>query len=162
MEPSKGENPVHGATDMHTEDKVVAQLAQPSHTDEFHILPFRLTDEIRGVVTGIVSVDELAFLHVRDFRGRIVCVRVQNSQLAQEIEPYVDGGMVSLQVEGTWERSDEGWLPRHAECEVLSFTPLRADGGIAAALDLITSIASKGWNELEDPIAAWKALRGCE
>lgn len=140
---------------------MVANLTSATYAAAY-VPPIRLTREVRGFVTDCVQDGCNAYLHVRDSRDRDIKVRVRDAVLARDISPYVSDVMVSMEVEGYWKRTGEGWLPQYGECDVLSFTPLDMSSSIADALNLLTSVAADGWNELDDPIAAWKEIRGCE
>ncbi|WP_157006640.1 hypothetical protein [Luteibacter yeojuensis] len=145
---------------MHTEDTVVAQLAIPS--SKFEWFPrIHTTDEVRGTVTSLTKRGSSHHLHLCDFNLRNIRVLVRSDDLAAKLESRVQTGMVGVQVMGRWERTEAGWLPISDECEAISFVALK-EGSIADSLDLLTSIACDGWNALDDPIAEWKKLRGCE
>lgn len=134
----------------------------PCHHSSDRAPPVRLTSEVRGFITGQAETNGSSYLYVRDYRNRDIKVRVREPGLAHDMAAYVNDGMVSMQVDGQWERTEDGWLPRYGEGEVRSFLALDMTSSLADSLDLITSMAADGWNALDDPIAAWKAIRGCE
>lgn len=50
---------------------------------------------------------------------------------------------------------------KNGTCFARSFTPLKTTP-LADILDAITAPAASGWHSLDNPIAEWKKLRGCE
>jgi hypothetical protein len=140
----------------------MAAYLAPSTCATEYMPPVRLKSEVRGFITERDETGDSSYLYVRDYRQRHMKLRVREAALAHEITRHIKEGMLSMQVEGYWERTENGWLPCYGECEVRSFIALDMNCSLADSLDLLTSMAAEGWNALDDPIAAWKDIRGCE
>jgi hypothetical protein len=137
--------------------------AQPQCTksDSYAIPNLRLTETIDGVVKGIVISDDVTHLYVQEVCGAEIKLIVEYSELAQAIAPHLQKECVRILVEGIWEPGRSGWLPQNGTCFARSFTPLKTTP-LADILDAITAPAASGWHSLDNPIAEWKKLRGCE
>jgi hypothetical protein len=120
----------------------------------------RLAKEVDCVVVGISGDDNQAQLRLRDYRDRLIDVRVDNADLIREIRPHLNKGRLRVLVDGPWERRTTHWFPKQGACYARSFVKLKTTD-IATILDRITKVAADGWNSLDDPMATWKEWRGC-
>lgn len=119
------------------------------------------TDELQGIIMAVMRTDAGAYARLRYAGDQDLAIRVRYRELADEMSSRVQSGMVRLVISGLWARTESGWLPVNDDSEAVHIIPL--DGtSVRQTLDQITAAASAGWDALEDPIAAWKELRGCE
>jgi hypothetical protein len=151
----------HVHSNMGPDKKMVANLSEAPYADD--VLPdIRTSAEVDGVVTRLVVSDEVTHLYLRDYRDRELKLIVSDATIARGIAPHIQGGLVRVVADGYWQRlKPYGWLPKQGACHARSFVVLKTTP-LPQILDDFTAIAADGWNALDDPMAAWKELRGCE
>ena len=119
------------------------------------------TGEVRGTITGLTRSGDTSYVHLRHYGSEVIRLRVRYKELGAELESHIQKGIVGLWVTGMWDSTEPGWLPRPDECYVVHLVTFR-QSTLSEGLDRLTAVAADGWNALDDPMAAWKALRGCE
>ncbi|UPG94111.1 hypothetical protein [Luteibacter aegosomatissinici] len=156
-----GDDRGHVQSNPDTDKQMVANLSEGLYVDE--VLPdIRTSADVDGVVTRLVVCDEITHLYLRDYRDRELKLLVSDSTLACDIAPHIQDGLVRVVADGYWQRlKPYGWLPKQGACYARSFVVLKTTP-LAQILDEFTAIAADGWNALDDPMAAWKKLRGCK
>ena len=131
-------------------------VIQPANDDGPVI---RQADTVDGMVTGLIGSDETMNLHLRDDHNRDINVIVRDEDLAMSILKHFRRGTIRVLVDGPWERTSEGWIPKASKCVVRSFELLEPSS-IRETLDHMASVPGNGWDGIDDPVAAWKELRG--
>ena len=114
---------------------------------------------VDGVVTGLVGADDTMHLHLRDNSNRDLKLVVRDENMARNLLSHFRNGIVRLQVHGTWQRTETGWIPDSNKCTVDSFETLEDIPLHDIFADLAT-VKNNGWTLLEDPIATWESIRG--
>jgi hypothetical protein len=139
---------------------MVANLAPPNYEADY-LPPLFLTEELRGVIVGISQSNGQTYVQLRHERDQEIKLRVRYRELADEMSSRVHGEAVSVVISGYWERATMGWLPQPDHCDavhLISFNSTRMGDAPRRVLPEV----SDGWGALDDPIAAWKELRGCD
>jgi hypothetical protein len=98
-------------------------------------------------------------LHLRDDENRDINLVVKDMDLARRILEHFRRGIIRVQVDGYWERTSKGWIPKSGRCTVQGFEVLELLS-IRDTLNRMASVPDNGWDALSDPIATWKDLRG--
>jgi hypothetical protein len=156
-----GDDRTPGPTNPDTDTTMAAHRSVADAVAEHYVLPdIRTAADVDGTVTKLVVSNDVAHLYLRDHRGRNLKFLVSDMDLAQRLAEHVENDPIRIVAEGYWQRTRRGWLPKYGECNARSFVTLDRTG-IVELLDRFTALASRGWNAHENPIAAWKALRGC-
>jgi hypothetical protein len=145
---------------VHAEETLVANFEIPRFQTG-HFPSIFQTDELQGIIMAVMRDDAGTYVRLRYAGDQDLAIRVRYCELADEMSSRVQSGMVSLVISGLWARTASGWLPVNDKSEAVHIIPLNGTT-VRETLDQITAVASAGWNALEDPIAAWKELRGCE
>lgn len=115
--------------------------------------------EVDGVVTGIRGVDDTMHLFIRDYADRDVTLLLRDEALAREILKHYRSGMLRFVVEGTWVRSEAGWIPETSKCVIKSFESLD-ETPLTEIFDKLRHVEGNGWNNLPNPLSAWEDIRG--
>jgi hypothetical protein len=143
-----GEDHTQGASILDNEGNEIAHLQaiEPANDDGPVI---RQIDTVDGIVTGLIGSDDTMNLHLRDDENRDINLIVKDMDLARRILEHFRRGVLRVQVDGLWERTSNGWVPKSNRCVVQTFEVLEP-----------VSIRDNGWDAMSDPVAAWKDLRG--
>jgi hypothetical protein len=114
--------------------------------------------ELTGVVLRIGGRDDTVPLLLVDADKRYYEVNVRGRELAKEIAVHLFGNPVRVFGNGTWLRDAEGlWSIRHFLVNRFEALDDREASQILAEL---RSIPGNDWVTEEDPMAAWRELRG--
>lgn len=132
-----------------------AQLPQ----GEEEIVRVRQAGSIDGVVTGVIGADDTMHLHLRDIHGIDSSLVVKDEQLARELIGFFRQGVIRLNCEGNWIRSQRGWRPESSKCTVVSFTPLD-ETPLSTLFSELAAVEGNGWHILETPEEQWREIRG--
>lgn len=123
------------------------------------VLTIKQSGQVDGMVTGLVGADDTMHLHLRDALARDLRLIVRDESLARALLAHFRSGLLRLQIEGRWVRTDDGWVPEANRCVVHGFEVLD-ETSAAEIFQLIGGLPGNGWRELEDPLHAWRDLRG--
>ncbi len=114
---------------------------------------------VDGTVVGIVGADDTAHVRLLNIHNKVLNLVVKDAELAKNLAQYFKGRRLRLSVEGTWVRTENGWLPETGKCYVQTFDPLE-ETGITKLFDTLQKIPNNGWANLAHPIQEWKNIRG--
>jgi hypothetical protein len=115
--------------------------------------------EVDGIVTGLIGADDTMHLHIRDVLSRDLTLLVKDEALARNLLGCFRRGQVRLRVHGTWERTEDGWVPATNRCTVEGYEVLD-DASASEVLSHIAGLEGNGWKDISDPLATWRDLRG--
>lgn len=141
-----------------SEDKVVylVRADKPRASD---VVTLQQRGEVEGTVTGLVGADDTMHLHLRDRLSRDLKLIVRDEGLARDLLRHFRVGSIRLSIHGHWQRTDCGWIPENNRCTVDSFVALE-EVPLRDVLATISSAKGNGWCDLQDPLMAWRDLRG--
>ncbi|KAB7767613.1 hypothetical protein CKY51_11130 [Xanthomonas maliensis] len=114
---------------------------------------------VDGIVTGLKGADDTMHLYVRDQMSRDHNLVVRDEALARELLRHFRSGMVRLRVHGSWQRTEDGWVPESGKCVVDSYDQLD-ETPLVEVMAGLAAIPGNGWAEADDPMAVWRELRG--
>lgn len=114
---------------------------------------------VDGIVTGLKGADDTMHLYLRDQMSRDHNLVVRDEELARELLRHFRAGMVRVRVYGSWQRTEDGWVPESGRCVVDSYDQLD-ETPLAEVMASLANIAGNRWAEMDDPIAVWRELRG--
>jgi hypothetical protein len=118
--------------------------------------------EIDGEITGVRGADDTMHIEIRDNTGLISNLVCKDLSLALDIaQKHLRRGTVRLLVEGKWNRTAKGWKADAKQCEVTGYQSLDETPLLELMLQ-IRALPNNGWNTLQDPLQAWKDLRGID
>lgn len=137
----------------------VIYLFQPTKQADVLTARIQQEGEVDGVVTGMVGADDTMHLYLRDATSRDYRLVVRNEDLARRLLSHFRVGSVRVRVHGHWVRTEDGWMPESGKCTVDAFDVLD-ETPLSDVLALATGHPQNGWAQMEDPAAAWRALRG--
>lgn len=119
------------------------------------------TGTVDGMVTGVVGADDTMHLHLRDYLNRDVRVLVRDEDKARKLLSYFRRGVLRVKVQGTWKRTEFGWLPETSKCTLIDFEVLE-DTPVSEVLAKFAAVPGNGWRDLENPDKLLSELRGEE
>lgn len=140
------------------EGKVLC-LFQPEEQIFMHPMTIKKHGDVDGIVTGLKGADDTMHLYLRDQMSRDHNLVIRDEALARELLHHFRSGMVRLRIHGSWQRTEDGWVPESGKCFVDSFDELD-ESPLADIVAGLALIPGNGWSEVDDPIAAWRELRG--
>lgn len=115
-------------------------------------------DSLVGKVIKIGGRDETVPMTLETSDGSFVDVNVRGRALAKKLAPYLFGAEVRVVGLATWKRDTEGqWSCTGVmvdDFEELDATP------IGDLFGVLRDLPDNEWNNLQDPIAEWKKMRG--
>lgn len=139
----------------------VIYLFQAPQNQRREVFTIRQSGQVDGMVTGLVGADDTMHLHLRDSLSHDLKLIVRDEALARNLLSHFRIGVLRLHVEGRWVRTDDGWLPEANRCVVHSFDVLD-ETPVAEIFSHLAALPGNGWNDLENPLGAWRDLRGLQ
>lgn len=139
-------------------DKIIYLFEAPEARNQ-NVLTIKQSGQVDGTVTGLVGADDTMHLYLRDALDRDLKLIVKEESLARDLLGHFRSGTLRVQLDGQWVRTEDGWVPEASKCVVSAFEVLDE----LPARDIFRELASfpgNGWSEIEDPIGAWRELRG--
>src|ERR1043166_3918306 len=113
---------------------------------------------LEGTLIRLGGTDETLPIWLQDVDGAIRYCHTRDKQVARQISAYYLGPPVRVHGSGRWLRNENGdWGLE--EFTISSFEPL-GEHTLAATIKTISLIPGNEWDELDDPIAYLKRLRG--
>jgi hypothetical protein len=143
---------------LDSSEKVVYVFNTPQ-VEEFAPCSVKQAGEVDGVVTGLVGADDTMHLHVRDYASRDFRLVVKDEALARLLLTYFRRGVLRFKVYGTWQRTEDGWVPETSKCVVEAFEVLD-EALLVDIFHSLASVADNGWKDFSDPMAIWRDIRG--
>lgn len=116
---------------------------------------------VDGVVTGMVGADDTMHLHLRDWADRDIKIIVRDVEMARELLTHFRKGIVRVTVEGTWKRTDMGWIPENNRCTAKTFEALQEDP-VDVIMQRFAAAPGNGWKKMKDPMGFLRELRGSD
>lgn len=118
--------------------------------------PFNQEGSLDGVLTRIGSSGKIASVQLSDTERSYTCVL--SRELAKAMAPYIFGPTLRVHGRGRWLRDGEGtW---HLDSfKVFRFDVLD-DRSLAELVAELHAVPGSGWDDVEDPFAELKLLRG--
>ncbi len=114
---------------------------------------------VDGTVTGLVGADDTMHLHLRDQRSLDYRLVVRDEEMARGILHHFRHGTIRATIQGTWVRTEHGWIPEANKCTVKAFEPLD-DTPVSKVFEELAALPGNGWAAVETPEERWKELRG--
>lgn len=116
---------------------------------------------IDGVVTGMVGADDTMHLHLRDWADRDIKIIVRDVDMARDLLTHFRKGIVRVTADGTWKRTEMGWIPDNNRCTARSFEPLMEDP-VDVIMERFAAVPGNGWKTMKDPMGFLRELRGSD
>jgi hypothetical protein len=116
---------------------------------------------VDGTVTGLVGADDTMHLHLRDCIGRDFRLVIRDEDLARQVLAHFRKGTIRATVAGNWTRTDDGWVPEVNRCTLSQFAILD-DTPASKVLQEVTTLPNNGWLAMDEPLQAWRELRGLQ
>lgn len=139
-------------------NKVIHLFKAPEKRKQ-DVFTIKQSGQVDGVVTGLVGADDTMHLYLRDALSRDFKLIVKDEALARDLLGHFRSGLLRVQVEGQWVRTEDGWVPEASRCVVSGFEVLD-DLPAANILEHIAALPGNGWHDLEDADTSWRDLRG--
>jgi hypothetical protein len=115
---------------------------------------------IDGVVIKIGGRDETIPVTLRDVEGRIVNCEVRGVVQAKELSRHFLAETLRLSGNGKWSRSGTGtWV---LESLLIQSFEILDEATLDGVLSDLRAIRDNGWAEVENPLEAWKKMRGVD
>lgn len=115
---------------------------------------------IDGVVIKIGGKDETIPVTLRDQEGVVFNCQIKGQARAKELSRFFLGAPIRAHGTGKWKRYPDGNWELDSlfiqDYEELDSSPAEE------VLSAITQIAGNGWKKMDDPLGAWRKLRGIE
>jgi len=125
------------------------------------VLTIMQSSTIDGVVTGMVGADDTMHLHLRDWADRDIKIIVRDVGMARDLLAHFRKDIVRVTAEGTWKRTDMGWIPENNRCTAKSFDVLNEDP-VDTIMERFVAVPGNGWKSMKDPMGFLRELRGDE
>jgi hypothetical protein len=113
---------------------------------------------VDGMVIKIGGKDDTIPVTIRDQEGRIVKCQIRGEAQAKELSKYYLSGQVRFHGSGKWIRYPNGSWEIDSmtiqSYEVLDTTPLDE------VLAELAAVEGNGWKSMDQPLVAWRKLRG--
>jgi len=114
--------------------------------------------ELEGIVIRVGGRDDTVPVHLQSMKGDEIYKCWTSRSIAKQLAPLLFDNQIRVSGKGKWRRNPEGFWRMEdfkiTEFEVLGDTPL------ADFLQLMRAIPGSGWNEMADPQAELKRIRG--
>lgn len=136
----------------HFEGRAAANEKQPTISQ---------TATVDGVVIGMVGADDTMHLHLRDNFDRDIRILVRDEEKARKILEHFRKGMIRVTVNGSWKRTEYGWIPETSKCTLIDYEVLE-EKPISEILAKFAAVPGNGWAEQKDPDGLLSELRGEE
>lgn len=118
------------------------------------------TGSLEGILIRVGGTDETLPVWLQDVDGVIYYCNTRDRQIARQLAAYYLGPPVRVHGSGKWLRNqDEKW--ELEEFTVANFEPL-VEQTLAQTVEDIRAIPGNEWDEVDDPIAYLKRIRGNE
>lgn len=118
------------------------------------------TAQLDGQVIYVVGQDDTVHIQLSDVGGRKHAITVTNLNVAKELAKRFRGGVVRVNVHGTWKRNKNGvWEINKVYAD--SFEDLDERSPLDVFNDL-RNVPNNGWAMQIDPIEEWKKIRGID
>lgn len=115
---------------------------------------------LEGILIRVGGTDETLPVWLQDIDGSIRYCNTRDKQIARQLAAYYLGPSVRVHGSGRWFRNqDEKWDLE--EFTIASFEAL-SEHKLVETVQTIRQIPGNEWNELDDPIAYLKHMRGNE
>jgi hypothetical protein len=115
---------------------------------------------IDGVVIKIGGRDETIPVTLRDMEGRVVNCEIRGVAQAKELSRYFLAETLRLSGTGKWSRIGTGdWI---LEALLIQSFEVVDDVPLDQVLDELRRVRHNGWTDVDDPIKAWKKIRGVD
>jgi hypothetical protein len=113
-----------------------------------------------GVVIRIGGRDETIPVAVRDREGAIFKCEIRGVAQARELSRHFLADTLRLSGNGKWTRSSSGrW---ELESLVIQSFEVLDDTELDDIVDALRRAKNNAWGEIDDPVSAWKKLRGVD
>lgn len=139
-------------------DKIIHLFKAPEPRN-LNVFTIKQSGQVDGTVTGLVGADDTMHLYLRDALDRDLKLIVKDESLARDLLAYFRSGVLRVQIDGQWIRTEDGWIPEASKCVVSAFEVLDALPA-RRVFQEIASLPGNGWSDIEDPVGAWRDLRG--
>lgn len=118
------------------------------------------TGSLEGILIRVGGTDETLPVWLQDVDGVIYYCNTRDRQVARQLAAYYLGPPVRVHGSGKWLRNqDDKW--ELEEFTVANFEPL-VEKTLAQTVEDIRAIPGNEWDEVDDPIAYLKRIRGNE
>lgn len=118
------------------------------------------TGSLEGILIRVGGTDETLPVWLQDVDGVIYYCNTRDRQIARQLAAYYLGPPVRVHGSGKWLRNqDDKW--ELEEFTVANFEPL-VEQTLAQTVEDIRAIPGNEWDEVDDPIAYLKRIRGNE
>ncbi|MCW3687440.1 hypothetical protein UE94_005045 [Burkholderia cenocepacia] len=115
---------------------------------------------VDGVVIRIGGRDDTIPVSVRDAEGKIVNCEIRGIAQAKDLSKHFMAETLRLSGNGKWNRSPNGdWT---LEALVIQSFDVVDDVPLDDVLAELRAVRNNGWASTEDPIDAWKKMRGVD
>lgn len=113
---------------------------------------------VDGVVIRIGGRDDTIPVALRDAEGTVVNCEVHGRTEAKELSRHFMAETLRVSGNGKWSRASSGkWA---LESLVIQSFEVLDDAELGDVVEALRSVKNNGWADLEDPLGAWKQLRG--
>ncbi|WGS49592.1 hypothetical protein LFL96_17835 [Paraburkholderia sp. D15] len=115
---------------------------------------------VDGVVIRIGGRDDAIPVALRDAEGVVINCEIRGRDQAKELSRYFLAETLRVSGNGKWSRASGGkWV---LESLVIQTFEVLDDANLGDIVEALRSVTNNGWADLDDPLGAWKKLRGVD
>jgi hypothetical protein len=115
---------------------------------------------VDGVVIRIGGRDDTIPVTIRDQEGTVINCEVRSRAQAKELSRHFLAETLRVAGNGKWSRTGSGaWA---LESLVIQSFEVLDDAGLDDVMAELRNVKNNGWADIEDPLGAWKKLRGVD
>ncbi|WP_454872745.1 hypothetical protein [Paraburkholderia xenovorans] len=115
---------------------------------------------IDGVVIRIGGRDDTIPVAIQDQEGAVFTCEIRGRAQAKELSRYFLGETLRVSGNGKWSRTSSGvWA---LESLLIQSFEVLDNAGFDDVVTALRNVKNNGWADVEDPLGAWKKLRGLD
>ncbi|WCM19518.1 hypothetical protein NDK50_19200 [Paraburkholderia bryophila] len=115
---------------------------------------------IDGVVIRIGGRDETIPVAIQDREGTVINCEIRGRVQAKQLSHHFLAETLRVSGNGKWSRTQSGaWL---LESLVIQSFEVLDDADLGDVVAALRGVENNGWADVEDPLGAWKKLRGVD
>lgn len=115
---------------------------------------------IDGVVIRIGGRDDTIPVAIQDQEGAVYTCEIRGRAQAKELSRYFLAETLRVSGNGKWSRASSGaWA---LESLLIQSFEILENAGLDDVVTALRNVKNNGWADVEDPLGAWKKLRGLD
>lgn len=115
---------------------------------------------IDGVVIRIGGRDDTIPVTIQDQEGTVINCEIRGRAQAKDLSRHFLAETLRVSGNGKWSRTNSGaWV---LESLVIQSFEVLDDADLGDVVAALRSVENNGWADVEDPLGAWKKLRGVD